>query len=54
MEAGIAVLALRDQVLPPTINYKNPDPECALDYVPRLWPRRDFSVGYARLLRKQH
>ncbi|MFB3922297.1 MAG: beta-ketoacyl-ACP synthase II [Terriglobia bacterium] len=34
LEAGISVLALRDQVLPPTINYENPDPECDLDYVP--------------------
>ena len=28
------VLALRDQVAPPTINYENPDPDCDLDYVP--------------------
>jgi 3-oxoacyl-[acyl-carrier-protein] synthase II len=34
LEAGITVLALRDQMLPPTINYDNPDPECDLDYVP--------------------
>jgi 3-oxoacyl-[acyl-carrier-protein] synthase II len=34
LEAGIAVLALRDQILPPTINLENPDPECDLDYVP--------------------
>ncbi len=34
MEAGIAVLALRDQIMPPTINYENPDPECDLDYIP--------------------
>ena len=34
LEAGISVLALRDQVVPPTINYETPDPECDLDYVP--------------------
>jgi 3-oxoacyl-[acyl-carrier-protein] synthase II len=34
LEAGITVLALRDQVAPPTINYEYPDPECDLDYVP--------------------
>ena len=34
LEAGISALALRDQVLPPTINYEHPDPECDLDFVP--------------------
>ena len=34
LEAGISVLALRDQILPPTINHETPDPECDLDYVP--------------------
>jgi 3-oxoacyl-[acyl-carrier-protein] synthase II len=34
LEAGISVLALRDQILPPTINYEKPDPDCDLDYVP--------------------
>jgi 3-oxoacyl-[acyl-carrier-protein] synthase II len=34
LEAGIAALTLRDQVLAPTINYENPDPECDLDFVP--------------------
>ncbi len=34
LEAGITVLALRDQKVPPTINLDNPDPECDLDYVP--------------------
>ncbi len=34
LEAGISILALRDQILPPTINYEKPDPACDLDYVP--------------------
>src|SRR6266581_4169019 len=34
IEAMMCVLALHEGVLPPTINYRNPDPECDLDYVP--------------------
>ena len=34
IEALFSILALRDQVVPPTINLENPDPECDLDYVP--------------------
>jgi len=34
LEAGFAVLAIRDQIIPPTINYETPDPDCDLDYVP--------------------
>jgi len=34
MEAAFAVLALRDQVVPPTCHLSEPDPECDLDYVP--------------------
>lgn len=34
LEAGITVLALHDQILPPTTNLENPDPDCDLDYVP--------------------
>ena len=44
LEAGISVLALRDQTLPPTINYETPDPECDLDYVPNH--ARKASVEY--------
>ncbi len=33
VEAAYSVLALKEQTLPPTINYENPDPECDLDYV---------------------
>ena len=34
LEAGFSVLSLRDQIVPPTINYETPDPDCDLDYVP--------------------
>jgi len=34
VEAVFSALAIRDQVSPPTINLRNPDPECDLDYVP--------------------
>lgn len=36
VEALICILALRDQVVPPTINYETPDPDCDLDYVPNV------------------
>ena len=36
VEAIFTVLALRDQVAPPTINLETPDPECDLDYVPNV------------------
>ncbi len=45
LEAGISVLALRDQILPPTINYETPDPACDLDYVPNH--ARKAPVEYA-------
>ena len=45
LEAGISVLALRDQILPPTINQETPDPECDLDYVPNR--ARHAAVEYA-------
>ena len=45
LEAGITVLALRDQVMPPTINFEYPDPDCDLDYVPNQ--SREAAIEYA-------
>ncbi|MGA2899690.1 MAG: beta-ketoacyl-ACP synthase II [Candidatus Acidiferrales bacterium] len=45
LEAGISVLALRDQIMPPTANYENPDPACDLDYIPNH--ARKAAVHYA-------
>ena len=45
IEAIASVMALRDGVLPPTINYTTPDPECDLDYVPNQ--ARELQVEYA-------
>jgi 3-oxoacyl-[acyl-carrier-protein] synthase II len=45
LEAGITVLAIRDQVAPPTINQENPDPACDLDYVPNQ--ARPMKIEYA-------
>ena len=45
VEAVACILALRDQVLPPTINYQTPDPECDLDYVPNV--KREATLDHA-------
>ena len=45
IEAMMCVLALHEGVLPPTINYRNPDPECDLDYVPNH--KRAATIEYA-------
>jgi 3-oxoacyl-[acyl-carrier-protein] synthase II len=34
LESLVCILAIRDDRVPPTINYETPDPECDLDYVP--------------------
>ena len=44
-EAIFSVLAIRDQVAPPTINYETPDPACDLDYVPNT--AREMPIEYA-------
>ncbi|MCU1238897.1 MAG: 3-oxoacyl-[acyl-carrier-protein] synthase [Candidatus Solibacter sp.] len=45
LEAGITVMAIRDQVAPPTINHECPDPACDLDYVPNQ--ARPMPIEYA-------
>jgi 3-oxoacyl-[acyl-carrier-protein] synthase II len=45
LEAGITVLALQNQMLPPTINLDNADPECRLDYVPNKAVPHSFDVA---------
>ena len=45
LEAGFTALALREQWIPPTINYERPDPDCDLDYVPNR--ARQASFEYA-------
>ncbi len=45
LEAGIAALTVRDQVIPPTINLDDPDPDCDLDYVPKV--ARPAKINYA-------
>ena len=44
LEAGISTLILRDQIIPPTINYETPDPECDLDYVPNQARRAEVNL----------
>ncbi len=45
LEAGITVLALRDQMLPPTTNHDHPDEGCDLDYVPNKARRADVEFA---------
>jgi 3-oxoacyl-[acyl-carrier-protein] synthase II len=44
-EAILTVLALREGILPPTINFEEPDPACDLDYVPNVARRQSLNVA---------
>lgn len=42
IEAVISIMAMRDGIIPPTINYETPDPDCDLDYVPNKARKADI------------
>ncbi len=44
VEASVSILTIRDQIIPPTINYETPDPECDLDFVPNK--ARKAAINY--------
>ncbi|RPJ02706.1 MAG: beta-ketoacyl-[acyl-carrier-protein] synthase II, partial [Deltaproteobacteria bacterium] len=44
-EAIFALLAMRDGIIPPTINYEEPDPQCDLDYVPNVARRQPVTTA---------
>ena len=44
VEAIFSVLSIRDSIIPPTINYETPDPECDLDYVPNMARKAEINV----------
>lgn len=45
VEAIFTVLTIRDGIIPPTINYNTPDPECDLDYVPNVARKADVTTA---------
>ncbi len=44
-EAIFTILAIRDGIMPPTINYEEPDPQCDLDYVPNVARRKSINLA---------
>ena len=45
IEAAICIMAIRNGIIPPTINLVNPDPECDLDYVPNIARRAEVNTA---------
>src|SRR5437773_6761746 len=50
IEAMMCVFALHEGVIPPTINYRHPDPECDLDYVPNVARKASFDVALSNAM----
>jgi 3-oxoacyl-[acyl-carrier-protein] synthase II len=47
LEGVATVMTVHDGVIPPTINYEYPDPECTLDYVPNVARKADVNVAFS-------
>jgi len=47
VEAIFTVLTIRDGIIPPTINYDTPDPECDLDYVPNVARKAEVNTAFS-------
>ncbi len=50
VEAIACALAIKNKVLPPTINYKYPDPDCDLDYIPNIARKKEIKVALSNAL----
>jgi 3-oxoacyl-[acyl-carrier-protein] synthase II len=50
IEAMMCALALKEQIIPPTINLRNPDPDCDLDYAPNEARRADVEVALSNAM----
>jgi 3-oxoacyl-(acyl-carrier-protein) synthase len=44
VEAIFSILSIKHGIIPPTINYDEPDPECDLDYVPNVARKKDVRI----------
>ncbi|MCK5026214.1 MAG: beta-ketoacyl-[acyl-carrier-protein] synthase II, partial [Nanoarchaeota archaeon] len=45
IETIVCALAIKEGIVPPTINYENPDPECDLDYVPNIARKSNVNIA---------
>jgi len=50
VEAAVCCLAIKEKIIPPTINYEYPDPDCDLDYVPNTARRKDVRIALSNSL----